>query len=523
VSGPVSSQDIVVPSRLGPDAAMPAWRFERCGEARESSGTGDCSKRFSDPRATDRVRWLENLGPRRFGVSIHFTEPLPGEVEQLAEAFKIARMDIFWHKIEVDFRGVYDWSHVDVLVQSLEANRVTPLFILDYGNPLYETPSTNCTEESTEVSKNSSSSTNSTNCSITPPRTGHPFTEESREAFVKYATTALRRYRDRGIIWELYNEPNGFWANWGELRNESIVGYTDLLNRFGKAVRSDEEIAGEILIGPATSGIDLEWIREVGKEGPFQWLDGISVHPYRKEGPEGVREDYGKLRALIRQLIPSDKAEPALISSEWGWATCGGPKPIVCPTIGGGVGEVVSLHEQASRLVRQWLVNDLNHIALSIWYSWKNDGDNALEAESNYGATLNGTGDEMSAGAAGRPRQRKPSYFAARTMQRFVAPRRLDRVIGDAAQTSLYTLRYTSVPGGPEGDVLVMWLRTGPSREITLPFDLDSCMAVVSFLSDHVRTVCPNGSTKLMVTVSPQYLVPCSQSPFGSCDAQRID
>lgn len=455
---------------------------------------GDCSRHFSDPLATARVRWLESLGPGRFGVNVHFmnfTEPPPGEIAQLAEAFRIARMDLFWRKIEKERRGVYNWTRIDVLVDRFLANGVRPLFILDYGNPLYK----GCAE--------------------------HPFTGECREAFVLYATAAMRRYRGRGVIWELYNEPNGFWANYGQFRHESIVGYADLLNRLGRAVREDEEIAAEVLIGPATSGVDLDWIESVGATGAFQWLDGISVHPYRKEGPESAYTVYRKLRSLVRNMIPAEKAEPALVSSEWGWAACRDDDdvPIKCPSQGGGVGDVVSLRTQASRLVRQWLVNDMSHIALSIWYNWRNDGHDPREAEMNYGSILAADEEEEEANASATwlPRQRKPVFFAARNFQKFVAPRRFKRAFGNAAKTRVYALHYEPTPGGPDGDVFVLWQVAGLPRRIEVPFKLNACMAVVSLLSDHLWTMCPDGGTNITVTEDPLYFVPCDQSPFGSC------
>ncbi|CAK0845738.1 unnamed protein product [Prorocentrum cordatum] len=407
----------------------------------------------------------------------------------MSEAFRVARMDLFWRKIEAGPRGEYNWTRVDVLADAFSAKGVRPLFILDYGNPLYE----GCED--------------------------HPFTRECREAFVLYAIAALRRYRDRGIIWELYNEPNGFWASFGKFRHESVVGYADLLNRLGRAIRADKEIAGEVLIGPATSGVDFDWLESVGATGALQWLDGISVHPYRKEGPERVYEDYQKLRSLVRNMIPAEKVEPALVSSEWGWAACGGHVPVKCPSQGGGVGEVVSLRTQASRLVRQWLVNDMSRIALSIWYNWQNDGDDPREAEMNYGSILASIdeADEANASVSWPPRQRKLAFFAARTVQRFVAPRRFERAIGNAMETQVYALHYKPTAGGPDGDVFVMWQVAGHPREVEVPFELESCMAVLSILSDHLLTICPDESTKITVTVDPQFFVPCDQSPFGSC------
>jgi hypothetical protein len=57
------------------------------------------------------------------------------------------------------------------------------------------------------------------------------------------------------------------------------------------------------------------------------------------------------------------------MSGEWGWGACRhlNGSAAVC-SAGGGAGEAVSAHEQASRLARQWLINDAANITLSIWY-----------------------------------------------------------------------------------------------------------------------------------------------------------
>lgn len=76
--------------------------------------------------------------PNGWGVNIHFTEPKPGEMEKITAAgFKWVRMDFFWHQIERE-KGKYDFSGYDTLMANLQKHGICPLFILDYGNDLYE-------------------------------------------------------------------------------------------------------------------------------------------------------------------------------------------------------------------------------------------------------------------------------------------------------------------------------------------------------------------------------------------------
>ena len=75
--------------------------------------------------------------PQGAGINIHFTEARPGEMEMLAAAFRVARMDFSWGATERE-KGVYDFSAYDRLLQSCDANKVRALFILDYNNPFYD-------------------------------------------------------------------------------------------------------------------------------------------------------------------------------------------------------------------------------------------------------------------------------------------------------------------------------------------------------------------------------------------------
>src|SRR5437868_12353189 len=76
--------------------------------------------------------------PLGLGVNIHFVEPPARDVAMIAAAgFGFVRMDFFWAGIERQ-KGRYDFSGYDHLVSALTGHGIRPLFILDYGNPLYD-------------------------------------------------------------------------------------------------------------------------------------------------------------------------------------------------------------------------------------------------------------------------------------------------------------------------------------------------------------------------------------------------
>jgi hypothetical protein len=170
------------------------------------------------------------------------------------------------------------------------------------------------------------------------------------------------------VVWEIWNEPNIFF--WKP--KPVIEQYIALAVATGRAVKEADPAA--TLIGPATSEIPWEFLEKFLKSEAPAYLDGISVHPYRGKPPESAAADYLQLRELIAKMVPMEakKALP-IISGEWGYSS----------HLKG-----VSLEQQAAFLVRQQLVNLHAGVPISIWYDWKNDGDDPKENEHNFGTVL---------------------------------------------------------------------------------------------------------------------------------------
>ena len=119
--------------------------------------------------------------PEGLGVNIHFTDPKPGEMKMLADGgFRIVRMDFVWGGTERE-KGKYDFSAYDRLMTALEPHGIKALFILDYSNKNYDDGLSPCSDE-------------------------------GRKAFAAWAAAAAQHFKGRGILWEMYNEPNiTFW------------------------------------------------------------------------------------------------------------------------------------------------------------------------------------------------------------------------------------------------------------------------------------------------------------------------
>lgn len=338
--------------------------------ATSSCARAECT--FAPP--TSNVPITDGLG-----VNIHFTDPRPGEMKMIADGgFRWVRMDFVWNLTEMS-TGKYDFAPYDRLMTALDEYKIRALFILDYTNPLYDAGDS-------------------------------PRTEEGRQGFARWAAAAAKHFQGRGVIWEMYNEPNHvFWRP-----RPNVADYISLALAVGKAIR--QAAPGETFIGPAT-GIDFPFLEACFKGGLLEYWSAVSVHPYRQTDPETVVEDYCHLRQLIATYAPfirtrsgsdgalataSLKKEIPIISGEWGYSS-------------GWRG--MNEEKQGEQLARQWLTNAANGIQLSIWYDWHDDGQNPNEAEHHFGTVSY----PSRAGAVGSAPayDPKPAYLAAKTLTSF--------------------------------------------------------------------------------------------------------
>ena len=244
--------------------------------------------------------------PAGFGVNIHFTDPGPGEMERFAEAgYRLVRMDFAWETVEHE-AGHYEFGAYDRLLSHLERAGARPIFILDYGNRLYDEGSA-------------------------------PRSEPARAAFARFAAAAVRHFHGRGVLWEIWNEPNlgEFWKPRSDAK-----AYAQLALETARAIRAADPEA--VILAPGSSGFPWAFFETIFAAGLLEQIDAVSVHPYRGGAPETAAADYGRLRALIARYASPERRNLPIVSSEWGYSTAEG---------------AVSEARQAQYLVRQWLAN----------------------------------------------------------------------------------------------------------------------------------------------------------------------
>ena len=150
-----------------------------------------------------------------------------------------------------------------------------------------------------------------------PPRV----TPESVAAFARWSAAAAKHFRDRHVIWEIYNaEPNGqFWRP-----KPDVTEYTNN-GASNRGRRSKKPEPNATVIGPALSAFDFKFLEPFLASGVLQYLDGVSVHPYRQP-TKTSRDSRSWLQANSRHdqsLRPRSpiRDKIAIISGEWGYTS----------------------------------------------------------------------------------------------------------------------------------------------------------------------------------------------------------
>lgn len=253
------------------------------------------------------------------------------EMAQLARGFRVVRTDLRWNLVQPKGAGhSYDWSLYDGLLARLAANEIVPLLILDR-----------------------------------PPIGGAPSTPSAAASFAQFAVDAVRRYRGRGVLFELWNEPD--INDYSTLAKPNATAYATLAHAVCAALHR-AGLDNETIIGPALAGDDagldpgidyafLEQLFSASPGGVPTCFDAISVHPYQQGPPEQVLHSYTRLRTLLTRY---GAARLPVVCSEWGYSTCRHP----CQTK-----ELHTTTEelQARYLLRSWLCNAASGVAISVF------------------------------------------------------------------------------------------------------------------------------------------------------------
>jgi hypothetical protein len=295
------------------------------------------------------------------------------------------RDEAYWASIEPT-KGSYTWPTQFDYLNQLAPDKISPMVIVDYGNPNYD--NTTCT-----------------------PTSGHncpPVTDAGRAAFANYADAVLDRYPSVKAI-EVWNE-------WNIDSVGTPQAYEALLATVYTKVKADHPDV--TVVGGGLAFAPLPWIEAFCQAGGLNYLDALSIHPYNwPAAPEAKAADYDGVTALLAKYSGA-RTIPVWVSED-GWPT-------------GSTASAVDERTKAAYLVRAALVAKAHGVARFSVYDLMDDGTDPANPEHNFGLLHHAT-DPLGAYTP------KPSYVAYATLARqlvgtsFVASHALAGGVDDVA------------------------------------------------------------------------------------------
>jgi len=304
--------------------------------------------------------------PLGLGINLYYEKALKlaeetKEAEEAIKLMKLAgvgliRLDLPWSIVEKE-RGKYDFSLFEKLAKKLVQRGIRPLFILDYANKLYDEGLS-------------------------------PHTDEAVEAFSNYAREAVKALSQYDPIWELWNEPNGFW--WPKPDPEAYV-------KLSMATLKKISGSGQTVIGPSLGSFDyaflVPFLQALEESGLYGELAAVSVHPYRTRswGPETATPEYEALKKISKKTV---------VNSEWGY-----------PADRSAGTRSLNALRQAEFFARIYLTDLMNQVPMTVLHDWQDDGTDPFYWEHCYGVIQSSQREE----AGSSPQTTffiKPNYYA---------------------------------------------------------------------------------------------------------------
>ncbi|MHC5055230.1 MAG: cellulase family glycosylhydrolase [Planctomycetota bacterium] len=278
--------------------------------------------------------------PGTYGVQLkthNFTLETLERAHELG--FRAVRRGFYWDKVEAE-KGAYDFSDYDAQMRRAKELGLAVVGVLFSGNKHYEDDGR-----------------------------GGIQTEAGRTGFAAFAAALAARYREQDVIWEVWNEPNvrTFWRKDGKHNSDDFAGeYTALVKAVVPAMLAADPdcfvVAGSVSNYWEPS---YRWTESCFRKGILKTgIRGWSVHPYGVKTPEEFAVGHGRTRELLEKYGAKDLP---LVDTERGFAV----KERAEGWSGGSKDR--ALEFQAWNFVRQFLVDQLCDVRLTIWYEW--DGE----------------------------------------------------------------------------------------------------------------------------------------------------
>ena len=243
--------------------------------------------------------------------------------------YKWIRVDCDWNVIEPVVGAGYQFAYFDGLVNNLISHGFRLMIILHTSQPKYGAWPIDTPEEYT--------------------------------GYANYAAAVVNRYRNKGVLWELWNEPHvpTFWHG-----TPNPTNYMAMVHAAVTAIRAQNP--DEWLVGASTGVINLDFFRACVAQGLLNDIDVVSVHPYNSTFPEANGQYFDALRVFIEQNAPAGKSIPIFVSED-------------------GVDNATASDLRTQYAQREPLFNLVQGIPLTFWFNYCDSIDTNLNLTLTYG------------------------------------------------------------------------------------------------------------------------------------------
>jgi len=295
------------------------------------------------------------------------------------------------------------------------------------------------------------------------------------QRFSDWVGFVYRQVADLVPVVEVWNEPVIPWGWQGT--PEDIVALHRAVCKAVKAINPDVKV-----IGPCDT---TEHLDTFGRLGGFEWIDAVSIHPYRAGSPEAT-DFIGGLRQ-VKAVAAKYGQEPELWITEMGWTTA--------------PGRFTEL-EQANWIVRayvQALGEGVRSLNVHIFRDW----NNSSASEKYFGITR----------TDGSP---KPAAIGYATMTRNLeGARYVSRMdwLGRAGYGYVF-----DAGGAP---LLVLWNAAADGVPARVPVDADRVRVErLDGTSEHVA--CADGWLETSLGQSPVFITGASAGLYLAQDSGML-
>ena len=183
---------------------------------------------------------------------------------------KRLRMQAGWAKTE-KVKGQYDWAWLDHIVNDATSRGLKPWLQTSYGNTLYP-------------------GGGGANLGA-----GLPTSKEALEAYARWVTAMVTRYKDKVKDWEVWNEPNfgDNTINTPEMTAEFNIRTAEII----KKIQPDAKISG-LALGHIGIEFADRFFSYLAQKGKMKLFDNMTYHDYAYNPDANYHEVY-----LLRQAL----------------------------------------------------------------------------------------------------------------------------------------------------------------------------------------------------------------------------